>query len=217
MNTCQESMIHYMHAYLDGDISREDERLLREHLAGCNDCKELMNELKEAVSFIQHASPVKAPEGFVTGVMDRLPKEKSKAGIHRLLRRHPLVAAAAMFIVLMSATLFSSYSNNQQFSVTKQPNLVIEGESVIVPAGETVEGDIVVKNGNLRIEGEVDGNVTIINGSKYMASTAIVTGKSEEIDKVFDWLWYRIKSTVKEIIPSSGKDKKEDDGKKDAE
>ena len=108
----------------------------------------------------------------------------------------------------MSATLFSSYGNDQQFSVTKQPNLVIEGQTVLVPAGETVKGDIVVKNGNLRIEGEVDGNVTVIRGSKYMASTAVVTGKSEEIDKMFDWLWYKMKKTAKDIFPSSKRDNK---------
>src|SRR5690606_14422741 len=147
--------------------------------------------------------PIQAPEGFVSGVMARLPEEKKQAGFQRLLRRHPLVAAAALFLILMSATLFSSFDNNQQFSVTKQPNLVIEGETVVVPAGEIVKGDIVVKNGNLRIEGEVDGNVTVIRGSKYMASTAVVTGKSEEIDQAFDWLWYKIKSTVKDIFPSS--------------
>ena len=89
----------------------------------------------------------------------------------------------------------------RQFSVTKQPNLIVEGETVLVPAGETVKGDIVVKNGKLRIEGEVDGNVTVINGSKYMASTAVVTGNSEEIDKAFDWLWYKIKKTLKTFHP----------------
>ena len=108
--------------------------------------------------------------------MARLPKEKSQAGFQRWLRSHPLLAAAAMFFILMSASMFSSFGNDQQFSVTKQPNLVVEGETVLVPEGEIVKGDIVVKNGNLRIEGEVDGNITVINGSKYMASTAVVTG-----------------------------------------
>ena len=156
-----------------------------------------MNGLTESIAFIGSAAQIKAPDGFVNGVMARLPKEKSQAGFQRWLRRHPFLAAAAMFLIFMSATLFSSFGNDQQFSVTKQPNLVVEGETVLVPAGETVKGDIVVKNGNLRIEGEVDGNVTVISGSKYMASTAIVTGKSEEIDKVFDWLWYKIKRQLK--------------------
>lgn len=203
MNTCQEPVIHLMHAYLDGDISREDEQLLQKHLADCEHCREMMDEFKMSALFLKDAAPIQAPEGFVSGVMARLPKEKSQAGFQRLLRRHPLVAAAALFLILMSATLFSSFGNNQQFSFTKQPNLIVEGETVVVPAGEVVKGDIVVKNGNLRIEGEVDGNVTVIRGSKYMASTAVVTGKSEEIDQAFDWLWYKIKSTVKDIFPSS--------------
>ncbi|MCM3744857.1 zf-HC2 domain-containing protein [Sporosarcina luteola] len=210
MNTCQESVIHLMHAYLDGDISREEEQVLQKHLVECEHCREMMDELKMAALFLKDTAPVQAPEGFVSGVMARLPKEKSQAGFQRLLRRHPLVAAAALFLLLMSATLFSSYSNNQQFSFTKQPNLVVEGETVVVPAGEVVKGDIVVKNGNLRIEGEVDGNVTVIHGSKYMASTAVVTGKSEEIDQAFDWLWYKIKSTIKDIIPSSDGEQQEE-------
>ncbi|MER2088164.1 MAG: anti-sigma factor [Sporosarcina sp.] len=207
MNTCPEQIVHFMHAYLDGDISRDEERELKAHLESCPECKEIMNGLTESIAFIGSATPIKAPENFVDSVMTRLPKEKSQANAQRWLRRHPLFAAAAMFLILMSASLFSSYGNDQQFSVTKQPNLIVEGQTVLVPAGETIKGDIVVKNGTLRIDGEVDGDVTVIRGSKYMASTAIVTGTSEEIDEVFDWLWYKMKQTVKDIFPSSKDDK----------
>jgi anti-sigma factor RsiW len=206
MNTCPEQIVHYMHAYLDGDISRAEKQELKQHLDSCAQCKEIMNGLTESIAFIGSATQIQAPENFVSNVMARLPKEKSQAGVHRWLRSHPFLAAAAMFVILMSASLFSSYGNDQQFSVTKQPNLIVEGETVLVPEGEIVKGDIVVKNGTLRIEGEVDGNITVIRGSKYMASTAIVTGKSEEIDKVFDWLWYKMKQTVKDIFPPSVED-----------
>ncbi len=206
MNTCPEHIVHYMHAYLDGDISRDEERELKQHLDSCEQCKEIMNGLTESIAFIGSASQVQAPTNFVDGVMARLPKEKSQVGFQRLLRRHPFFAAAAMFFILMSASLFSSYGNDQQFSVTKQPNLIVEGQTVLVPEGETVKGDIVVKNGELLIEGQVEGNVTVIRGSKYMASTAVVTGTSEEIDEVFDWLWYKIKSTAKDIFPTSTKE-----------
>lgn len=205
MNTCPEQIVHYMHAYLDGDISHEDERILNEHLEECSACREIMDGLMDSVTLLESAMPLQAPDGFVDGVMSRLPKEKSQVGIQRWLRSHPLLAAAAMFFILMSASVFSSFGNDQQFSVTKQPNLVVEGETVLVPEGEVVKGDVVVKNGELRIEGEVDGSITVINGSKYMASTAVVTGTSEEIDKAFDWLWYKIKKTVKEVFPSSDK------------
>lgn len=205
MNTCPEQIVHYMHAYLDGDISHEDERILNEHLEECSACREIMDGLMDSVTLLESAMPLQAPDGFVDGVMSRLPKEKSQVGIQRWLRSHPLLAAAAMFFILMSASVFSSFGNDQQFSVTKQPNLVVEGETVLVPEGEVVKGDVVVKNGELRIEGEVDGSITVINGSKYMASTAVVTGTSEEIDKAFDWLWYKIKKTVKDVFPSSDK------------
>lgn len=211
MNTCPEHIVQYMHAYLDGDISHDEEQELNQHLESCLACKEIMTSLNDAVLFIESATPVEAPVGFVEGVMTRLPKEKSQAGIQRWLRSHPLIAAAAMFVVLMSASLFSNYGNDQHFSVTKQPNLIVEGEMVLVPEGEVVQGDVIVKNGKLRIEGEVDGDIVVINGSKYMASTAIVTGTSEEIDKAFDWLWYKIKSTAKDILPSSKKDKEAED------
>lgn len=205
MNTCPERIVQYMHAYLDGDISREDERVLNEHLEECSDCNEVMDGLMDSIMLLEKAVPIQAPEGFMEGVMARLPKEKSQVGIQKWLRGHPFMAAAAMFFILMSVSMFSSYGNSNQFSVTKQPNLVIEGETVLVPEGEVITGDIVVKNGELRIEGEVDGNITVINGSKYMASTAVVTGSSEEINRIFDWLWYKIKETVKDIIPSSDK------------
>ncbi|WP_342507016.1 anti-sigma factor [Sporosarcina sp. FSL K6-2383] len=206
MNTCPEHIVHYMHAYLDGDISRDEERELKQHLDSCGQCKEMMNGLTESIAFIGSAVQIQAPANFVNGVMARLPKEKSQAGFQRLLRRHPFLAAAAMFVILMSASLFSSYGNDQQFSVTKQPNLIVEGQTVLVPEGETVKGNIVVKNGELRIEGQVEGNVTVIHGSKYMASTAVVTGTSEEIDKVFDWLWYQMKTTFKNVFSAPTKE-----------
>lgn len=207
MDTCPEQIVHCMHAYLDGDICHDDEQLLMKHLAKCTSCQEMMDDLTDAIEFIECAEPIEAPVGFVDDVMARLPKEKSQAGIQRWLRKHPLLAAVAMFFILMSASVFSSYGNDHQFSVTKQPNLIVEGETVIVPEGEVVKGDIVVKNGELRIEGEVDGNVTVIRGSKYMASTAVITGTSEEINQAFDWLWYKMKETVKDVFKTSEKEK----------
>jgi len=192
-----------MHEYLDGEIAPEHERELQDHLERCEDCKQLFDELNGTVTFLDLAEPVEAPEGFTAGVMAALPQtgRRKNAGAKRWLRQHPMLSAAALFLILMSAALFSSYNTNEQFSVTMQPNLVIEGDTVVVPAGEVVKGDLVVKNGDLRIEGEVDGNVTVIRGEKYMASTAVVTGSIEEIDEVFDWLWYKIKTAFNGLKP----------------
>ncbi|OCS85187.1 zf-HC2 domain-containing protein [Caryophanon tenue] len=198
MNKCPQYIVDYMHEYLDGDIQREQELELKNHLQSCTDCQQHMHELSDSIAFIKSATHISAPPNLEIGVMARLPKPKQHVGIQKWLRRHPFIVAAATFIILMSGSLLTGYNDDQQFSVTKQPNLVVDGQTVIVPEGETVTGDIVVRNGDIRVEGEVDGNITVING-EYMASTSVVTGQVEEIDKAFEWLWYEIKSAFKDL------------------
>ena len=199
MNTCASKFVDYMHEYLDGDISREHEQELKRHLQSCQDCQQHMHELSDTIAFIKSAAHITAPPSFEDQVMKRLPKRKNTIGIQRWFRQHPMLVAAAVFCLFMSATLFSSFPNDDQFSVTKQPNLVVDGQTVSVPAGEVVKGDIVVKNGDIIVEGEVDGNITVINGS-YMASTAVVTGQIEEIDEAFQWMWYKIKEGTSNFL-----------------
>ena len=215
MSACPERIVHYMHEYLDGEISREHELELKSHLQSCQECRNHMHELSDVVAFVKGAAHVEAPNDFTLSVKSRLPKEKSHTGISRWFRQHPVLTAAAMFMLLMSSALFSNYNNDQQFSFTKQENVIVEGETVIIPEGQVVKGDLIVKNGDVRVDGELDGNLTVINGSvidgsKYMASTANVTGKTEEINKAFDWLWYTIKDTAKEITSFFKSDKTEE-------
>lgn len=95
---------------------------------------------------------------------------------------------------------FNSWHNDQNFSVSKQPNLVVHNHTVTVPEGETVKGDVTVKNGKLIIKGKIDGDVTVVNGEKYMASAGQVTGQIEEINQLFDWTWYKMKSAGKSVV-----------------
>jgi anti-sigma factor RsiW len=132
--------------------------------------------------------------------MAKLPKEKRKVGVQRWFRHHPLLTAASLFLVLMMGSVVSSWDQDHQLSVSKQPNLVVENDKVIVPEGEVVKGDVVVKNGDLEIQGEIDGNVTVINGQQYMASAGNVTGEIEEVDAIFEWLWYHIKKAAKDAV-----------------
>ena len=205
MNACPENVLHLMDDYLDGDINPNDERQLREHLESCSDCRKQYQELSRTIAFVQSASHIKAPSDFVQKTMGRLPKERQRAGVQRWFRRHPMLAAAALFCVLMSAVLFTNFNDDQQFAFTKQPNLVVEGQTVIVPEGQTVVGDLTVRNGDLRVEGELQGDVTIVNG-QYMASSGVITGEIEKIDKAFEWLWYTIKNGFKDAAAIFGAD-----------
>lgn len=197
MNTCPENIVNMMNDHLDGDLSPADGRVLKEHLQECGDCQKHYHELSKTIAFIQSASHIQVPNDFVQKTMERLPKGNQRGGVQRWFRHHPLLTAAALFCLLMSAALFSNFNNEQQFSFTKQPNLVVEGETVVIPEGKTVTGNITVRNGDLRVEGELQGDVTIVNG-QYMASSGVITGEVEEIDKAFEWLWYTIKNGFKD-------------------
>ncbi|MFC4354818.1 zf-HC2 domain-containing protein [Chryseomicrobium palamuruense] len=204
MGACHEKYMDYMHAYLDGDIPPEHEQELKQHLKSCDACQAHMHELSDVVAFMKSAQPVTPPPNLTSHVMASLPKRTVSAGPQSWFRRYPMVTAAAVFLVFMSAMFFGNFSNDQQFAFTKADNVIVEGDTVIIPEGTVIEGNFVVRNGNIRVDGKIGGNLTVINGeilnedsiekNPYMASTAVVTGEIEEIDRVFDWLWFKMKS-----------------------
>jgi len=200
VKACPEEIILYMQESLDSDLSHEKEQVLKDHLQRCPECQKHFQELKRTVAYIKSPSHIRVSSGFTADVMARLPKEKRSASVKRWFRNHPILAAASLFLLLMAGSVLNIWNDDQKFSVTKQPNLVVENDTVIVPEGEVVNGDITVKNGNLRIEGKVNGNVTIINGKQYLASAGDVTGDIEEINEIFEWLWYKIKDGSKKVI-----------------
>jgi anti-sigma factor RsiW len=200
VKTCPEEMIDYMHDYLDGDITSDNEQKLKSHLQQCGDCQHHFHELKKAIAFVQSTSHISAPDDFTNRVMDRLPKEKKKVGMQRWLRHHPLLTAAALFIFFMTGSLFANWNDHQDFSFTKNEDLVVQNHTVVVPEGKVVKGDLTVRNGDVKIEGKVTGDVTVINGNQYLASAGTVTGEIKEIDAAFEWIWYQIKSGAKDLV-----------------
>jgi anti-sigma factor RsiW len=197
---CNDEIVDLMHEYLDEEIDPKNEMILREHLKGCKDCETMFNEFKKTIAVVKGTSRMQAPPDFTAKVMASLPKEKKKVGMQRWFRNHPLIAAASLFLVLMMGSVFSTWNQERDFSVSKQENLVVQNDTVIVPEGEVVKGDVIVRNGKLKIEGEVQGNVTVINGEKYLASAGHVTGQIEEVNEVFDWIWYHMKKTAIDVI-----------------
>lgn len=195
---CSPEAVSLIHKYLDEDITTNEEKELKQHLQKCKDCQNHFHELKKTIALVKSVNHVEPPDDFTRKVMDKLPKEKRSIGYKRWFKAHPLLTAAAVFLLLMTGSLFSTWTNDQQFSVSKQENIEIQDHTVIVPEGKVVKGDLVVRNGNVKVEGEVQGNVVVINGEKYLASAGNVTGEMEEINAVFDWIWYHIKDFVKE-------------------
>ncbi|TYR78126.1 anti-sigma factor [Priestia megaterium] len=197
---CSSAYVNLIHQYLDGDITKENEKLLKQHLQQCEDCQQHLKQLKKTIALVQSTSHIDVPMNFTANVIAGLPKEKKTIRINRWFTNHPFLTAAAVFLLLMSGTTFSAWNTNEDFSVSKQSNLVIENETVIVPKGEVVKGDVTVRNGDIKVEGKVEGNITVINGNKYLASAGEVTGDIEELDQMFEWVWYNIKVNVKDAL-----------------
>ncbi len=194
---CPAEMIGIMHDVLDEDATKEQKRLLFEHIQTCSDCKQHYEELKKTESFLLSSPSMEAPDGFTSKVMKQLPQEKRTVWIKRWMKSHPLVTAAILFLALMTGSVYSSWTSEDQLSALSG-NLRFDQETntVIVPEGEVIEGDLTVKNRNLEIEGEVKGDVLVINGEQYMASAGQVTGEIEEVDHILDWTWYELKKLV---------------------
>lgn len=197
---CANDVIQLMHKHLDDGLNEEETKLLKQHLQQCDDCQSHFHELKRTVAMVQSTSAVQAPPDFTAKVMGSLPKEKKRSGYKRWFKAHPMITAAAIFFILMFSGIFSTWSQDQQLSVSKQKDIVIQENTVIVPEGKTVEGDLVVKNGNLKVEGKVNGDVVLINGDHLKASAGEVTGELNQVDQVFGWMWYNIKKTTKDIF-----------------
>ena len=202
---CNKESVELMHKYLDGDLCKEEEIQLRTHLETCEACQHHFHELKRTITLIKSAEHFAAPNDFTQKVMDRLPTEKKRVTYKRWFKTHPVLTAAAIFFVLMMTGMLASWSEDGQLVDSKQEELVIQGDTVIVPEGVTVPGDVLVKNGKLLIKGTIDGNVTLVNGKLIsddetlngdglMASAGGVNGELETVDQMFEWMWYQLKS-----------------------
>ncbi len=190
MMKCSE-MSELIHEKLDDNLTEENQECLKLHLENCSSCSTHLLQLEKMESFMRE-SLVMTSSDFTKNVMAKLPQKKK---VH-WLRVYPILTAASLFVFLMAGGIWVSWTEQDDFSVSNQENLVIKNHTVTVPKGKIVQGDITVENGDIKIEGEVRGDVTVINGEKYLAAAGKVTGSISVIDEVFEWIWYNIKHVV---------------------
>src|SRR5690606_709974 len=113
-----------------------------------------------------------------------------------LVKRRPALTAALIFICVMAVSLFAFWETDQQLVIKGDhtDQLIIEGRTVIVPYGKTVHGDLIVKNGEIQVDGQIDGDLIVIDGTVQQASTENVTGKIRPVNEMIDRIWYTIGS-----------------------
>ncbi|WP_232700213.1 zf-HC2 domain-containing protein [Brevibacillus daliensis] len=203
---CKEARV-LTHVFLDKDIDQLSNQRLQQHLVVCEACRNHLVELQTVVAFVESASHVHAPSDFTARVMAQLPAVPKRKTFGNFLRKHPFLTAAAVFFFLMTGNLFTSWfdDNTLQVTSTNMDQLKIDRDRnmVVVPAGTTLTGDLIVKNGSVEVEGEVNGNVVAIDGSVFLASTAQVAGNIESVEEILDWVWYEFKNMGNYLLPSA--------------
>jgi anti-sigma factor RsiW len=206
---CEQQYEELIQKVVDGEATLEEKKQLDDHLTTCPSCKQHLHELKKAIAFVQSSSHIEAPAGFTENIMAKLPERKPVSKWKQWSRKHPLLISAAVFFFLMLASVYSLWnSNDEQVVVTGSGQVEIDQESgkVIVPEGAVIKGDLVVRNGQLQIDGEVQGNVLLVNSESYYASVGHVSGEIHELDQVLDWVWYHTKHFFKEVISIADKE-----------
>lgn len=184
-----------MHEYLDGDLEGPEALELKKHLIACPSCSALFKEMErtEAMVRLMPRSPV-PPSLTTASIMARIPQPKRRSRWFTWVKNHPAVSVASVFLLVMISS-FVALGRSDQDMVVKGSHLdqvVIRGDTVIVPAGTTVEGDLMVKRGKIQVEGSVEGNLTVVDGSYNLASTAYIAGHVTKVDETLEWIWFQI-------------------------
>ena len=193
-----------MHDYFDGDITHEQAVELKGHLQSCSACSIQFQQLEQTemtlFATLRHTR-ISAPDGLVSRIMNEIPKQRKQQVWLKVIKKHPALTAAAIFLLVMLFSMLSLMKADNQLivKVGDLDQVVINGNIVTVPEGSTVTGNLTVENGKAEILGNVEGNLTVIDGSYYQASTAHISGKVKRIDQALDWIWYRISNTFTDV------------------
>lgn len=192
---CQEA-IPKIHEYLDGDLHGCALVDLNQHVALCPECSSRLAKLEKADALIHYLPKGKVPEDLTEKIMNAIPafRQMKQRPWRQWVKRHPAASAASVFVIVMMCSFLSLWYQDAELSVqgADLDKVIIEGDLVLVPEGQTLEGDLLVENGKVQIDGKVNGNITVIDGSVNLASTAYISGKVTKVNQVLDWIWYKI-------------------------
>ncbi|TDF91726.1 zf-HC2 domain-containing protein [Paenibacillus piri] len=201
---CKEAL-PLIHEYLDGGLQGTEALKLKEHLLACPSCRDRLKHLEKVEAMIQSWPRQQIMSSDLTErIMRSLPPVKSTSPWWRWVRTHPAASVAAVFILVMMGSFMSLWNQDSELVVkgTDLQSVVIHGDTVLVPVGKTVAGNLMVENGKLQVDGDIKGNIVVIDGSVNLASTAHISGQITEIDEAFSWLWFKMNDLATKISES---------------
>ncbi|WP_409343381.1 zf-HC2 domain-containing protein [Paenibacillus sp. MBLB4367] len=194
---CKEAL-PLMHDYLDGDLTGSKATELKRHLLACPACRERFQQLEKTEALVKTLPRSYASDELTARIISSLPQPKRRKIWTHWVKRHPAISVASVFLLVMLSS-FATLWNQDTDMIVKGPDLedvVIKGDTVYVPAGHSVNGDLLVQRGKVQVEGEVKGNLIVIDGTYNLASTAHIAGKIKPVDQTLEWVWYKVNEWV---------------------
>ncbi|RAP73524.1 anti-sigma factor family protein [Paenibacillus montanisoli] len=196
-----------MHDYLDDELTHDDVAELKLHIDACQSCRTRLEQLERTEALTHklmdsHIAMTPQQSAHLTDrIMSSLPVKRRRTGFASWVRRHPAVSVAAVFALVMFSSFLAMWQQESDLTVrgADLAEVVIEGDTVTVPEGAHVKGDLTVENGKANVLGEVEGDVTVISGSLYQASTAHISGEVKQIDQALDWFWYKVTHSISSL------------------
>ncbi|PYI50576.1 zf-HC2 domain-containing protein [Paenibacillus flagellatus] len=194
---CKEAIL-LMHDYLDGELAGAEAAELKKHMAACPECRQRYAKLERAGMLIRSLKPAAPPSGLTTAsIMQSLPAPAKRVAWTRWPRRHPAATVAAVFFMVMLGSFLSMWNQDTQLALQGDlDQVVVKGHTVVVPEGRTVEGNLIVENGQVEVQGKINGNLVVIDGNYALASTAQISGEIQSVNQAVEWLWFKVNQFI---------------------
>lgn len=199
---CKEAIL-LMHDYLDGDLTGPEAVQLKEHLNGCAGCRTRFAKLEKAGALVSSLKPVYLPSHITTAsIMQKLPAPAKRAAWVKWPRRHPAATVAAIFFIVMLGSFLTMWNQETQLVVhgSDLEQVVIKGNTVLVPEGNTVQGNLIVENGQIEVKGNINGNLIVIDGNYALASTAHISGEITSVNQAVEWIWFKMNQIFSSFV-----------------
>ena len=164
---CQE-IYQYMQAYLDRELSAEDEKRLEVHLRLCPVCKKRLFSLQKTVTHVESIGEVVVSEDFMERLLERLPEDVVSAEEKEALLRERRAAQRTVV-------------SPQVMTADPQAPIDVQGTTVRLPRGAVVNGDLTIIGGMFLLGGTVQGDLRLLRGELVRLPGGKVTGKVTQI------------------------------------
>ena len=177
--------------YIDGEASDERVSEMEEHVAGCEQCRRYLLEMRALGTGLCSLDLLDPPEGFTKKVMAGITlidaRQSTVEGRNSLsfgwlsvlfawARGAAVMAAVVLAFGLLSLFIRTGPTTARVFCTDPEAQVLVAGQKVTVPETLIIHGNLVVVDGNLTIAGIVEGDVRLIRGTVEKTPTGSVAG-----------------------------------------